>query len=280
MLFDEIAIIGVGLIGGSVGLAAKAKGVARTVVGMGRDAANLDKARQLGAIDRGTTDLPEAVRKADLIVVCTPADRIASTILKAAPHCQRNAIFTDGGSTKEQIVLALKKAPTAGLVYVPAHPLAGSEKNGVENARADLFEGRLTILTPTNTTDAAALERVDAFWRSLGSRVTHLDPGKHDRVLAGTSHLPHAVASALAGTIPMEWLQYSAGGLRDTTRVAGGDPELWAAILLENNPATRLALDAFRVRLDELRELLEAKNRDGLIQWLSQGKQVRDALGT
>src|SRR5438105_2330378 len=124
MLFDQITIVGVGLIGGSVGLAAKARGVARVIVGTGRDPANLAKAQQLGAIDRGTTELAEAVAEADLIVVCTPVDRIAETILRAAPHCKRGGIFTDGGSTKEGIIQAIEKASPPGLLFVPAHPLA------------------------------------------------------------------------------------------------------------------------------------------------------------
>src|SRR5205823_5068574 len=139
------------------------------------------------------------------------------TILRAAPHCKRGAIFTDGGSTKEGIVHAVERGSRPDLLFVPAHPLAGSEKNGVAHARADLFEERLTILTPISKTDPGALERVEAFWRALGSRTARLDPGKHDRVLAGTSHLPHVIASALAGMIPVEWLEYSAGGFRDTT---------------------------------------------------------------
>ena len=278
MLFDRITIVGVGLIGGSVGLAAKSRNAARTVVGTGRDPRNLAKAQLLGAIDRCTTDLADAVRDADLIVVCTPVDRIAETILLAAPHCKRGAIFTDGGSTKAGIVAAVNGRLPEGIAFVPAHPIAGSEKNGVENARADLFENRLTILTPLEGCDA--VERVSAFWQALGSRVIAMSPDDHDRALASTSHLPHAVASAVAGVTPVEWLPFAAGGFRDVTRIAGGDPHLWAAIFQANRGAVLAALEQFTTRLDEFRRLLETGDGAGLGHWLAEAKQVRDALGT
>lgn len=278
MLFERITIVGVGLIGGSVGLAAKARNAARIVVGTGRDAANLAKAERLGAIDSGTTNLAESVRDSDLIVVCTPVDRIASTILAAAPHCKAGAIFTDGGSTKLNIVNEVGDRLPLSLHFVPAHPLAGSEKNGVENARADLFEKRLTILTPLKN-DVAA-ERVAAFWKALGSRVHVMPPDEHDRALAKTSHLPHAVAAAVASITPPEWLPLSAGGFRDVTRIAGGDPELWTAIFLANREAVLSALSRFTSRMDEFRRLVDTGDSAGLHAWLAEAKQVRDALGT
>ncbi len=301
MLFDRITIVGVGLIGGSVGLAAKARNVARCVVGTGRDPRNLAKAKLLGAIDRGTTDLADAVREADLIVVCTPVDRIAETILRAAPHCKSGAIFTDGGSTKVGIIAAVNGRLPEGVAFVPAHPIAGSEKNGVENARADLFENRLTILTPaglggtgilaceSNRAQAGmpvppkvgdAVECVSAFWQALGSRIATMSPEDHDRALASTSHLPHAVASAVAGVTPLEWLPFAAGGFRDVTRIAGGDPHLWTAIFQANRDAVLAALTQFTTRLDEFRRLLETGDGAGLGQWLAEAKQVHDALGT
>ncbi len=278
MLFDRITIVGVGLIGGSVGLAAKARNAARLVVGTGRDPRNLAKAQLLGAIDRSTTDLADAVRDADLIVVCTPVDRIAETILLAAPHCKPGAIFTDGGSTKAGIAAAVNGLLPEGVAFVPAHPIAGSEKNGVENARADLFEGRLTILTPLDASDA--VECVSAFWQALGSRVIAMSADEHDRALASTSHLPHAVASAVAGVTPLEWLPFAAGGFRDVTRIAGGDPHLWTAIFQANRDAVLAALTQFTTRLDEFRRLLETGDGAGLGRWLAEAKQVRDALGT
>ena len=279
MRFEQITIVGVGLIGGSVGLAAKARGVAGRVVGVGRDRTKLDAAVQLGAIDAGCTSLAEGVAVADLIVVCTPVDWIGATVAEAAPHAPAGALFTDAGSTKRNLFAAARGALRAGQAFVPAHPLAGSEKAGCEFARADLFENRVCILTPETGTDAA-VERVAAFWRALGSRVVTMTPDDHDEALATTSHLPHAVAAGLAGVTPPAWLPLTAGGFRDTTRIAGGDPALWAAIFLANRDAVLAATQRFTTRLDEFRRLLEAGDGAGLGRWLAEAKQVRDALGS
>ncbi|HEX4612026.1 MAG TPA: prephenate dehydrogenase/arogenate dehydrogenase family protein [Urbifossiella sp.] len=279
MRFEQITIVGVGLIGGSVGLAAKARKVAGRVVGVGRDRAKLDAAVRQGAIDAGCLSLAEGVAGSGLIVVCTPVDRIGSTIAEAAPHAGGAALFTDAGSTKRNLFAAARGALKAGQAFVPAHPLAGSEKTGSEHGRADLFENRVTILTP-EPGDAAAAERVAAFWRALGSRVVRMTADDHDEALATTSHLPHAVAAGVAGVTPVEWLQLTAGGFRDTTRVAGGDPALWAAIFLANRDAVLAAALRFTIRLDEFRRLLEAGDGAGLGRWLAEAKQVRDALGS
>src|SRR5262245_46118578 len=280
MLFEQLTIVGVGLIGGSVGLAAKARGGVGRVVGVGRDPKNLSRASELGAIDSFTTDLAEGVKAADLVVVCTPVDQIADIILSASPHARPGTIFTDGGSTKRKIVAAVNGSLPQGVSFVPAHPLAGSEKAGVEHASADLFEERLTITTPADETDTLIVERVEDFWRSLGSRVVRMCPGDHDWILAGTSHLPHAVAAALAAVTPLEWLQFTAGGFRDTTRIARGDPRLWAAILLDNKDSITAAVGQFADRIELLRRLLAAGDGPGLVRWLAEGKQVRDALGS
>jgi cyclohexadieny/prephenate dehydrogenase len=279
MRFEQITIVGVGLIGGSVGLAAKARGAAGRVVGIGRDARTLARAVELGAIDAFTTDLHEAVRSADLVVVCTPVDRIADMILRAAAHCRPGTIFTDAGSTKGNIVADVTGKLPPGVAYVPAHPLAGAEKNGVEHARADLFENRVTIVTP-EAADSESAARVEGFWRALGSRVVSMPAAEHDRILASTSHLPHAVAATVAGITPRDWLPLSAGGFRDVTRIAAGDPELWTAIFEANRTAILAALSAFTDRLDHFRHLLEAGDGVGLVRWLREAKQVRDALGS
>jgi prephenate dehydrogenase len=280
MLFEQITIIGVGLIGGSVGLAAKARGAARRVVGVGRDAKNLARAVERGAIDQFTTDLAEGVRLADLVVVCTPVDRVAETVLRLAPHCRDGAIVTDAGSTKAALVRDIERGIRDGVHFVGAHPIAGSEKTGVDYARADLFDGRATVVTPTPLTTEAACFNVVGFWRALGSRVSTMPPDDHDAALAFTSHLPHAVASAVAGATDPELLSLTAGGFRDVTRIAAGDPNLWAAIFEANRDAVLAALGAFNDRLTEFRKLLESGDRAGLERWLTEGKQVRDALGT
>jgi prephenate dehydrogenase len=278
MRFEQVTIVGVGLIGGSVGLAAKARGVAGRVVGVGRDAKNLARAVERGAIDSFTTDLADGVTAADLVVVCTPVDRIADVILKAAPHCRTGTIFTDAGSTKVSIVAAVDGSLPMGVVYIPAHPIAGSEKTGVEHARADLFEDRVTVVASEALSGIVA--KVIGFWESLGSRIAMMSPAEHDRILALTSHLPHAVAAAVAGATSPDLLDLTAGGFRDVTRIAAGDPELWSAIFRANRDPVLSALRVFAERLNEFRQLLEAGDGPGLVRWLTEGKQVRDALGS
>lgn len=279
MRFEQITIVGVGLIGGSVGLAAKARKVANRVVGIGRDRAKLDAAVTQGAIDAGTTSLIEGVTHADLIVVCTPVDRIGGTVAEAAPHAPAVALFTDAGSTKRNLHAAARAALKPGQAFVPAHPLAGSEKTGCEHGRADLFENRVCILTPEPGA-GAAVEMVAAFWRAIGSRVVLMNADGHDEALAMTSHLPHAVAAGVAGVTPADWLPLTAGGWRDTTRIAGGDPGMWVPIFLANRDAVLAAARKFTTRLDEFRRLLEAGDGAGLGRWLAEAKQVRDALGS
>jgi prephenate dehydrogenase len=281
MLFEQVTVVGVGLIGGSVGLAVRARKLAARVIGVDRDPVILARAVELGAIDSFTTDLVAGVEAADLVVVCTPVDRIAEVILTAAQHVRSGTIFTDTGSTKENIVTAVAGALPKGVAFVPAHPLAGREKNGVEHARANLFENRLTItIQSDDEMDPAIVERVEKFWSALGSPVIRMYPYDHDCILAGTSHLPHVVASALAAVTPVEWLKYTAGGFRDTTRIASSDPAIWAAIFLDNKDSILATVRQFADRIELLRRLLAAGDAAGLVLWLSEGKQVRDALGS
>ncbi|HVK12331.1 MAG TPA: prephenate dehydrogenase [Gemmataceae bacterium] len=279
MLFDSLAIVGVGLIGGSVGLAAKARGAARHVVGIGRNAESLERAKTLGAIDEFTTDLV-GVRSADLVVVCSPVDLIAKQVLDAARHAKPGAIFTDAGSTKANIVRDVDRELPGGVRFVGTHPLAGSEKQGADNARADLFAGRVCVLTPSAKTDPAAAERVHLFWQTLGMVVKRLTPEEHDLALATTSHLPHFVAALLAGSLPEQWRAFTATGFRDTTRIAAGDPGLWTAIARENAVALAYTLDQFAGRLHELRTAVLNQDGDTLTRILADAKKVRDALGS
>jgi prephenate dehydrogenase len=202
-------------------------------------------------------------------------------ILRAGPYARPGTLFTDAGSTKQNILAALAGKLPASVKYVPAHPIAGSEKVGVEYARTDLFEGRVTIvIEEKSVADWDAFTLVGRFWASLGSRVISMPAEDHDRVLASTSHLPHAAASAVAGITPKDWLPLTAGGFRDVTRIAAGDPDLWAAIFEANRDCVLAAMAAFTDRLAEFRKLLEAGDHAGLVRWLTEGKQVRDALGS
>jgi prephenate dehydrogenase len=280
MKITTLTIVGVGLIGGSIGLAARRRGVAARVLGVGRQQARLDHARSLGAIDEGLLDLHAAVHQADITVFCTPVDRIAEQVLETAPGCGPGTLFTDAGSTKAAIVRAVEGRLPRGVCFVGSHPLAGSEKRGPDHADADLFAGRLTVVTRTAHTDPEALERTAAFWKALGAQVRVMDPDEHDRSLALTSHLPHLAAAALAGILPAGLQALTATGFRDATRVAAGDPALWTAIFVQNRAAVLDALRQLDERLGRFRQALEAGDVAALDSLLTQAKQVRDALGS
>jgi len=278
---EQLSILGVGLIGGSIGLAAKSRGVARRVVGIGRDERSLSRALALGAIDEATTDLSQGVATADLIVVCTPVDRTAHDVLRVVQAAPKRAVVTDVGSTKQNILQELQgQLPPGSAAFVGSHPLAGSEKRGPAHAQAQLFQDRLVILTPTEETDPEAIGFVELFWQQIGARVIRMTARDHDVALAQTSHLPHAVSAALARATPVGLLNLTAGGFRDTTRIAGGDPALWAAIFLANRDAVLESLEQYQTGLDLFRRALAAQDRPALEQWLSEAKQVRDALGS
>lgn len=279
MTIDTLTIVGVGLIGGSIGLAARSRGLARRIVGAGRNQASLERARALRTIDEFSLDLADAVHQADVAVFCTPVDRIVEHVLATAPGCKPGTLLTDAGSTKSAIVAGLETRMPAGVHFVGSHPLAGSEKRGPEHADAELFRKRLTVVTRTPHTDQAALEKVQAFWQALGSRVRVMDPEEHDRALALTSHLPHLAASALAGIVPPELFELTATGFRDTTRVAAGDPPLWTAIFMHNRAAVRSALQRFTQQLERFQSALDAGDAHALDTLLTQAKEVRDALG-
>jgi prephenate dehydrogenase len=279
MKIDTLTIVGVGLIGGSIGLAARRRGVARQILGVGRHAASLNEALAVGAIDEASFDL-SAVHRAEVAVFCTPVDRIAEQVLAAAPGCAAGTLLTDAGSTKSAIVRQIGNRLPPGVAFVGSHPLAGSEKRGPRHADADLFEGRLTVVTQAPDTDPAALERTAAFWRALGARVRVMNPEEHDQALALTSHLPHLLAAALAGVLPRSLYELTATGFRDTTRVAAGDPELWRAIFLHNRGALLEMMQLLGGRLAEFRAALERGDAASLDELLAQAKEVRDALGS
>jgi cyclohexadieny/prephenate dehydrogenase len=274
-----LAIVGVGLIGGSVGLAARRTGRFGPILGIGRDVAGLERAKALGCIDEGGLDLPAAARCADVVVICTPVNLIAEQILMAAANCRSGTLLTDAGSTKSAIVAAVERDIPEHVYFVGAHPLAGSEKRGPEQARSDLFDKRLTVMTPTPRTRKSAVERGSAFWRALGSRVKCLSPEQHDEGLALTSHLPHLLAAALAGILPSELHELTATGFRDTTRIAAGDPKLWTAIFAQNGRPVAAGLERLQARLLEFQAALVAGDMKTMDRFLTEAKKVRDDLG-
>jgi prephenate dehydrogenase len=280
MRIQTLTIVGVGLIGGSIALAAKRRGLAGRVVGTGKNQAELERALAAGAIDECSMDCAEAVGAADLAVFCMPVDQIADQVLAAATTCSAKTLLTDTGSTKSAIVKQVEAGLPDGVTFVGSHPLAGSEKRGVEYADADLLAGRVTIVTRTPRTASSALERAIQFWESLGSRTRVMDPEEHDRSLGLTSHLPHLIASALAGILPPQLRELTATGFRDTTRIAAGDPALWNAVFRQNQRELLASLQLFQRRLEKFRTALAGEDQKALEALLKDGKEARDALGS
>jgi prephenate dehydrogenase len=271
-----VAVIGVGLIGGSIGLALRARRLVTEVIGIGRDPSTLDQAVRCGAIDRGTTDLREGVAAAEVVVVCTPVNRVAEDVRLSTESAPVDVLVTDAGSSKRQIVEAVERHSRGPSVFVGAHPIAGSERRGIAHARADLFDGRPCVLTPTPRTRADRMRRAREFWSAIGCRVLEMGPAEHDEVLAYTSHLPHAVAAALAATVPTEWLPLAAGAYRDGTRVAAADTGLWTAIFRENRGSLLKALDALQNCIAGFKYALMTDDEDSIRRWWDKAKHRRD----
>lgn len=277
MRIDTLAIVGVGLIGGSVALAARRRGVAARILGIDRQQETLDRTLRDGMLDGAYTDLKSAAC-ADLILFCTPVDGIAAQAIEAAAHCRPDTLLSDTGSTKAAILREVRGRLPPGVEFIGSHPLAGSEKHGSEHASAQLLEGRLVIVAPQAETTDNALSRIHDFWTALGARVQVMDADDHDRAVALTSHLPHLLSSALSGILPPEWYDLTAAGFRDTTRLAAGQPGLWSAIFQANQTHLLAALDRLEEQLRHFRESLLADDRAALEALLQQGKKVRDDL--
>jgi prephenate dehydrogenase len=282
-VIERLAIVGVGLLGGSLAKAVRARGLAREVVGIGRNLARLAPARDDGALDRATTDVAEGVTGADRIVLAAPVltnERLLERVWRAAPA---GAVVTDVGSTKRGIVAAAGRqaATRRDVHFVGSHPMAGSEKSGYAAARPDLFQGATVVVTPTETTDPASAKGVAEVWAALGARVVVLDPEVHDRAVAAISHLPHVAAWALVDAVARfepDAFQIAARGFKDTTRIAASDPEVWREILVDNREAVRASLAAFRAALDALERLVAADDGAGLTAFLARTKAIRERL--
>jgi len=275
-----VAIVGVGLIGGSIGLALRRAALAREVLGIGRDPDRLQLAQRLGAIDRWSLELVDAAHQAEIIVLSTPVQLIAAQAVELLQAPPRRAVVTDCGSIKgvivEDVYGSLPRSDAKR--FVPAHPLAGSERSGVEHARAELFQDRLCVLTPVEATDRAAIQTIESLWRSLGAKVQSMSPVAHDEFLAWTSHAPHAVAAALVRSLPETAKPLVATGFLDTTRIAASSEELWTPILLSNRDALRRAIDAVMGELNVLKELLTAEDAPGIRRWWQQARHRRQQL--
>jgi len=281
MNLGVIAIIGTGLIGGSIGLGLKERGLATKIIGVGHRKASLNKALKIKAIDEGTTSIEKAVKKADIIILATSVSLIPDHAKKIIPLMKKSAILTDVGSTKNYIVSQInneiksrggREKPN----FIGAHPLAGSEQRGIESARSDLFEGSVCVLTPTSLNSKQGITRLSNMWKALGARISVMTPSKHDEILALVSHLPHFVASSLAGVIDEKHWKFAATGLRDTTRIASGDPELWLSISKQNKKELIGALRCFSEEIECIINDLEKGNDKKLLGRLKKAKTVRD----
>lgn len=252
LLFDRIAIVGVGLLGGSLGLAVKERHLCREIIGIGRSQPALEEAMRLGAIDSYSLEMEEGVRDADLIVLCTPVRRILETLPEVMAAARPGAIVTDVGSTKASIVRTGEAAQREeGALFVGSHPMAGSEKTGVRHARASLFADATCVVTKTSRTSLTAFGRVCALWQALDSRIVVARPERHDDLVAKISHLPHLLAVALMQTLEecsedKNLIKGIIGnGFRDMTRIAAGDSQMWEDICGENTPAIAEARRCF-----------------------------------
>jgi prephenate dehydrogenase len=283
-VIERLAIVGIGLLGGSVAKAARAQAIAREIVGIGRDAIRLRPALEDGTLDRAATDLADGVRGADRIVLAAPVLANETLLAQAWRAAAPGALLTDVGSTKRGIVAAAERlaAERADVEFVGSHPMAGSEQSGYAVARVDLFQGATVVVTPTEANDAAAVKNVGEFWAALGARVVALDPGAHDRAVAAVSHLPHVVAWALVdavGRFEPDALAIAARGFKDTTRIAASDPEVWREILISNRSAVTASVAAFRQALDDLDRLVAAGDGTALAALLARVKAARERLG-
>jgi prephenate dehydrogenase len=278
MQFRQLTIVGVGLLGGSIGLAVRGAIPGCRIIGCGHRRQTLDRALEMGAIDEAQLEPTAAVSGSDLVILCTPIGLFESLLKQIANSLEPGCIVTDVGSTKRSVAGAAGLILPDAVDFVPSHPIAGSEKRGVEFARADLFRHGLCILTPTAKTRPAALDRIEQFWKSLGMRTMRLDPATHDRLLADVSHLPHLLAAALVSMQEESALDLCGKGFLDTTRIAGGDGALWRDIFVDNADNLRAGVGRLVAQLAKVQALLESGNSEALKDWLDAAAQRRQKL--
>ena len=281
-MIERLAVIGVGLIGGSLARALRVAGEVGEVVGCGRNAPNLEQAVSLGVIDRYCHDAGEAVEGADMVFVAVPLGAVQATLAAMRGYLRADAVITDGGSVKGSVVADARAAfGEVPARFVPGHPIAGTEKSGVEASFAELYRNRRVILTPRPETDASALERVTRMWKSCGAQVSVMDVEHHDEILAATSHLPHMLAFGLVDTLARmkendEIFRYAAGGFRDFTRIASSNPVMWRDICIANREALGAVLQRFSVEMGDLAATIRQGDANHLLEIFERAKSARD----
>ena len=259
-------------------MAIKKHRLAKEVVGMSQKDATLQTAKKIGAIDQGYQNVKQAVNNADLVILATPVSIISGMMTMIAPHLKRNCIVTDVGSVKLPIVNVAESKLNGNASFVGSHPLAGSEKKGVQHASADLFEHCICIMTPTQKTNNSASDRVKKFWLKLGAKVKFMTPEEHDEILAYVSHLPHVLAYLMMDVIPAQYLEFSAAGLKDSTRIAGSSPQLWNDICMGNSKNIMKTLDDLVDRLSLIRKSLISQDSQALTAQFLAAKEKRDKI--
>jgi prephenate dehydrogenase len=279
----RLVVIGVGLIGGSLALALRARDAVREIVGVGRTRANLEQALGRGIVDRVESDYRTALEGADVIVVATPVGEMPRVFAGIAPHLAARAIVTDGGSTKQDVIDAARAAFGERIGrFVPGHPIAGTEHTGAVAAFPELYRGRKVVLTPLPETDAAAAAVVRDMWSATGAEVIDMSPERHDAILAAVSHLPHLLAFALVEELAErpdapDYFRFAAGGFRDFTRIASSSPEMWRDIALANHVRLLDELARYRAQVERLERIVASKDGDGLLRLFAAARDARNA---
>lgn len=279
--WNKVAVVGVGLLGGSLGLAIRNRGLARQVAGLVRSASRARQCRRVGVADLVTTRLAEAVSAADLVVLCTPVSQMLPLARRLLPYVSAGALVTDVGSVKGRLVFDLENVFAGSqAAYIGSHPMAGLERSGVKAARADLFDGASCVITPTRRSPKSKVGEIKAFWRLLGCRVMALSPEMHDQLVSYSSHLPQVLASVLTHVVlwrgPATRKRLCAGGFRDTTRIASGSPEMWRDIVMANQSNLLAALDQFEARLAGVRRSLQRNSGNEILRFFDRSKRLRD----
>ena len=280
--FEKVCIVGLGLIGGSIGLAIKRSNISNQITGYARSNSTLERAIELGLVDSVKDNLKDAVNNSDLVILATPLSTFRELVEEMSPFLKKGCIITDTGSAKLTVIEDLKDILPNGVEFVPGHPIAGTEESGPDAGFAELFDNRWCILTPTEDNRSNAVDLVKGFWESIGSKVEIMDPMHHDKVLAITSHIPHLIAFNIVGTAnnlanvtEKEVVKYSAGGFRDFTRIAASDPKMWSDIFTYNSDAVLEMLDLFSNDLAKLKAAVIKKDSDLLFSNFEKTREVR-----
>ncbi|MBB5514311.1 cyclohexadieny/prephenate dehydrogenase [Rubricella aquisinus] len=283
--FERIALIGLGLIAGSIAHAARRGDLVGTLVGYARSEATRAKAAEIGLVDEVAATAAEAVKEADLVILCVPVGVMGAVAAEIGPHLKPGAILSDVGSVKQTVIDAVAPHVPDGVHFVPSHPVAGTEHSGPESGFATLYDGRFTLLTPPEGTDQAAVDHLAAFWRGLGANVEEMEPAHHDLVLAVTSHAPHLIAYTMVGVADdlrrvthSEVIKYSAAGFRDFTRIAASDPTMWRDVFLNNKEATLEILGRFTEELFALQRAIRTGDGDTLHAYFTRTRAIRRGI--